>query len=462
MHSKPDVTAPPATPTYDEIDGVFTGDPLSAAARVVETITEPYVLYESGGRYSIGIGSLAEIRVDTTAAVLTTRDGEQHTLPWSGAPLDRVTELLDKLGGLGLAEWRAYGWAGFELAYANAGRTDLLCDHPLLHLMIPHTEVTLEPGRATVRSTHPDETRRIGGLLAGDIPERRYQPRPVDVVGGDRERYCDAVAAAVQEIEDRKLQKVILSRVLPVERPVDLVGTYVVGRRCNTPARSFLLDAGGVRAAGFSPEIVVEVGPSGLVRTQPLAGTRALAGIAEHDLDRRSDLLSDAKEIFEHAISVKVAYDELVELCGTDSVRVDNFMTVKERGSVQHLASSVTGQLPAGVGPWRAFEALFPAVTASGVPKTDAYAAIHRHETLPRGLYSGAVFAVDHTGAMDAALVLRSIFQQGGRTWLRAGAGIVAQSRPAREFEETCEKLRSIAMHVVPLEGTAGATAPAR
>ena len=93
-----------------------------------------------------------------------------------------------------------------------------------------------------------------------------------------------------------------------------------------------------------------------------------------------------------------------------------------------------------------------PVVTASGVPKEASYDAIRRHERAPRGLYSGAVMTVDHTGAMDAALVLRSAFRKDGRTWLRAGAGIVLQSTAEREFEETCEKLESVARHLVPRE----------
>jgi anthranilate/para-aminobenzoate synthase component I len=125
-------------------------------------------------------------------------------------------------------------------------------------------------------------------------------------------------------------------------------------------------------------------------------------------------------------------------------------MTVKERGSVQHLASRVSGQLAGGRHAWDAFGAVFPAVTASGVPKDAAYASIRSHETEMRGLYSGAVLTVEQGGAMDAALVLRAVYRQNGRTWLRAGAGIVGQSLPEREFEETCEKLGSVARFLVP------------
>jgi salicylate synthase len=234
-----------------------------------------------------------------------------------------------------------------------------------------------------------------------------------------------------------------------VEHPIDIIGTYAVGRRANSPARSFLFSLDDRCAAGFSPETVVEVTNNGIVRTQPLAGTRARTGTPETDNALRTELLRDSKEIFEHAISVKVAYDELINLCGDSVVEVTEFMVVCERGTVQHLASSVRGKLDDAQDAWDAFAALFPAVTASGVPKQSAYSVIRELESTERGLYSGAVVAYDSDGSMDAALILRTVFQQDGRTWLRAGAGIVEQSRPERELTETCEKLSSVARHLV-------------
>ncbi len=258
------------------------------------------------------------------------------------------------------------------------------------------------------------------------------------------------VASAVQEIRRRRLQKVILSRIVPVPGDIDLVSTYQAGRLGNTPVRSFLLDLGVQRSAGFSPETVVEVSADGDVSTQPLAGTRALSGDPVVDRNLRAELLGDPKEIFEHAISVQVAQDELRTVCDAGSVRVTEFMAVENRGSVQHLSSRVSGRLEQGRNAWHAFAELFPAVTVSGIPKAVAFELIRRYENEPRNLYSGAVLTVDSDGALDAALVLRAVFQRGGRTWLRAGAGIVEQSTPDRELEETCEKLRSISRFLVP------------
>ncbi len=115
---------------------------------------------------------------------------------------------------------------------------------------------------------------------------------------------------------------------------------------------------------------------------------------------------------------------------------------------MQHLASRLTGRLRPDAGTWDAFASLFPAITATGVSKRSALQALARHEEGPRGLYAGAVFRGSTGGALDAALVLRTLIGEGNETWLRAGAGVTAQSSPEREIEETCEKLRSVAPHL--------------
>jgi anthranilate/para-aminobenzoate synthase component I len=145
----------------------------------------------------------------------------------------------------------------------------------------------------------------------------------------------------------------------------------------------------------------------------------------------------------------------MAAVCTSGTVHVRDFMSVKERGSVQHLASEVVGRLAEGACAWDALSVLFPAVTASGIPKDAACALIQEVEQ-ERGPYSGAVLLADADGTLDAALVLRSVFRRAGRTWLRAGAGVVAQSDPTRELEETREKLLSVARFLIP--GPADAT----
>ncbi|MGK4596671.1 salicylate synthase [Amycolatopsis sp. w19] len=433
---------------YVETSIEVAGDPLEVSARLAEAGPHgEFVIYEKDGQWSYAGGVLAEVTLDRDGARL----GGVRTarLPWSDRPLRQVKELL---GMVPVRGWRAYGAATFELSYAKDGDLKHVDDQPLLHLVVPKSEVRIGSGRAWVRSTDPDTLAVLVDLLGRPAEGRESDAVPLDVRQTGRDEYRAAVAGAVQDIADARLQKVILSRLVQVDEDIDLVGTYVLGRRRNTPARSFLIRLGGLEAAGFSPEIVVSVTEDGTVVSQPLAGTRALTADAATNDRLRGELLSDEKEIYEHAISVKVGNDELLTVCEPDSVGVRNLMTLEERGSVQHIASRVTGKLSAGHDAWDAFSAVFPAVTASGVSKEAAYEAIRRYETERRGLYSGAVLTVDESGAMDAALVLRTVYRQDGRTWLRAGAGIVGRSQPDREFEETCEKLDSVARFLVAAE----------
>lgn len=423
-------------------------DPLAAVTRLAAAHPDQdYVCYEGPAGWAFATGVVAELRMDRTRTVLRTAADGETSYRTLRHPLRAIPRLLDSLP---LTEWRCYGWVGYEVAVAEAGLDGLVTDGELLHLVVPGVEVRLHASGTLLRALDPDDLDAVEKLLAAAGPGPSATAAPVAVDAAGQDAYGSAVSRAVEDIKGGRLQKVVLSRSVEVEGPVDLVGTYAVARRANTPARSFLFSLGGLAATGVSPETVVVVSDEGEVTTQPLAGTRALTGDGARDAELRTELLGDSKEIFEHAVSVKVAYDELVELCGPEPVSVPEFMVVRERGTVQHLASSVRGRLGERVGAWDAFAALFPAVTASGVPKRTAYEVIAELEGSPRGVYSGAVLVHDADGSLDAALVLRTVFQEGGRTWLRAGAGIVEQSRPEREFTETCEKLSSVARYLVP------------
>jgi salicylate synthase len=458
------VTAPLV---YHERTVSFGGDPLAAAARLARSAQAPFAVYERDGAWCLGAGAVAEIVLSWDEIRYRT-GGAWRVEPVGEAPL---RSLAGVLAALPVAGWRAYGWAGFELGPRAHGLAGPRASEPLVHLIVPAREVRLEVGTASLRAVEPQTLDALADQLAdaAEPAEAESTLVPADLERG-AEDYRRIVARAVDDIHAGRLRKVILSRVVPVDGEIDLVATYERGRRANTPARSFLLDVGGLRATGFSPETVVEVAADGRVSTQPLAGTRARDGGAADggaaDRARREDLLADPKEVYEHAVSVQAAQDELRAVCDPATVVVDEFMSVLERGSVQHLASRVSGRLASGNDAWDALAVVFPSITAIGIPKTAAYGLIRDYESAPRGLYSGAVLSVGADGALDAALVLRTVFQRDGRTWLRAGAGIVGASRPERELEETREKLRSVSRFLVaappPAAGPAVPTGPDR
>ncbi|GAB2715373.1 salicylate synthase [Nocardia thraciensis] len=413
---------------------------LAAADRFGE-----YVMYERPGEWVFAADPIGSVELDAHE-LRVAWDGRATATSWSGRP----AEVIDRaLAALPLSGRNTYGWIGFEFcAWSLAATAHLPERTPLAHLMIPRIEVRIDATGVRVAGATPGEAAEIHELVAAAQGSALPLPRQADITI-DPTAYRNRVAEAVGEIRDGKYQKVILSRKVELPFVVDVPATYRLGRANNTPARSFLLRLGVLEAAGFSPELVAAVDGERVVTTEPLAGTRAFGRGPEADRAARADLVSDPKEIVEHAISVQTSFAEIAAVAVPGTTAVSDFMAVRERGSVQHLASTVRGRLEPGRTSWDALETLFPSVTASGIPKRDGVDAVFRLDHDPRGLYSGAVVTVSPTGALEATLVLRAVYQTAEGAWLRAGAGIVAQSTPDREFEETCEKLGSVAPYVV-------------
>lgn len=413
-------------------------------AALPESDGEQYLLYERDGHWVLAIGALASIELDSDELRII-RDGLTQRQTWRGRPGPVLGEAVDRLL---LETDQAFGWIAFEFgAYRFGLQKRLAPQTPLARVFWPRTRIVVTDTAVQLLNAedrHRDIVSRV--LSAGPPPTPAASG--LDVTA-DTTDYRSRVATAISEIAAGEYHKVILSRCVDVPFALDFPSTYRLGRRHNTPARSFLLQLGGFRALGYSPELVAAVHCDGVVVTEPLAGTRALGRGVARDRQARADLESDSKEIVEHAMSVRSSLREIEEVAESGTSAVVDFMTVRERGSVQHLGSTVTGRLDASKDRMDALETLFPAVTASGVPKGASVDAILRLDESPRELYSGAVVMFSADGGLDAALTLRTVYERDGRTWLRAGAGIIAGSTPDREFEETCEKLATLAPHLV-------------
>jgi salicylate synthetase len=422
--------------------------PADLAAELVAALPErdgdQYLLYEHDGQWVLAIGALAMIELDCHELRIT-RDGVTQRQMWSGRPGPVLGEAVDRLL---LETDQAFGWIAFEFGAYRFGLQERLAPQaPLARVFWPRTRIVIT-GDAVRLCDAEDRHREVVSRLLSAGPPLTPTASAVDVAA-DATDYRARVGAAIAEISAGDYHKVILSRCVAVPFALDFPSTYRLGRRHNTPARSFLLRLGGFRALGYSPELVAAVRGDGVVVTEPLAGTRALGHGAARDRQARDDLESDTKEIVEHAMSVRSSLQEITEVAEPGSAAVVDFMAVRERGSVQHLGSTVTGRLDASKDRMDALETLFPAVTASGIPKAAGVDAILRLDESPRELYSGAVVMFSADGGLDAALTLRTVYERDGRTWLRAGAGIIGASDPDREFEETCEKLATLAPHLV-------------
>ncbi|KAH6712661.1 ADC synthase [Leptodontidium sp. MPI-SDFR-AT-0119] len=316
---------------------------------------------------------------------------------------------------------KIHGYVGFNYAAHIRGQSCTHGEWPLLCLMVPRTEVIIHA---------------ITDLLDSKSTFASQSPITMDSEKGTV-KYSSLVAKAVAEIKSGKYTKIIISRAVDLTDELDMPATLLRGRRGNNPARSFSFNHERFQATGFSPEL-------------PLAGTRSRLGTDEEIAICRHDLLNDPKEIIEHVVSVMAAIDELKKFCDKPSVIVEELMAVRDCGSVQHLGSRVSGKLAEDKDGFDAFNVLFPAITASGIPKALVLDATHLLEDRPRELYSGAVL-IDGMDTFEGTLVLRTVSQHGKKGWIQAGAGIIDQSTPERELTElteTCGKLASIAPYL--------------
>ena len=423
---------------------------ISIATLASSGLFENYMIYERGGECWFG-GDVSRSVILYADRLESLHKGRLAVRQASGKGL--IQALVEELSTW-KGEWQASGWAGFELAYALNDPTRLNESEragkvPLFYLCQPKLSVSLNQKNRHIETKNAQLKNSAMKLL--DNPrDFHITTQGVEVPGSGI--YQKIVNNAVKQIQNGALEKVILSRKLVLDFSPDFVATWLHGRHHNTPSRSFSMKLGGWQASGFSPEIVMSLDRNRIVTTEPLAGTCRRDGFARDDFSRFSKLYSDPKETHEHAISVYLSTSEIKEVCDDSSIAIRQFMERKERGSVQHLASTICGKLKQGLNAWDAFAHIFPAVTASGIPKKAAFKEIRRSEKESRGLYAGAILHVDYHGTLDAALVLRSLLGHEGSAWLQAGAGIVSYSKPERELTETSEKLSSIAPWVVGLE----------
>jgi len=199
-----------------------------------------------------------------------------------------------------------------------------------------------------------------------------------------------------------------------------------------------------VSLVGSSPEVLVRV-EDGTVTVRPLAGTRPRGATAEEERALAEDLLADEKELAEHRMLVDLGRNDVGRVAEYGSVSVPDLMVVERYSHVMHIVSQVEGRLRDGLGAVDVFKACFPAGTVSGAPKIRAMEIIDELEPVRRGPYAGAVGHFNYGGAsMDTAITIRTVMVTGGKAYVQAGAGIVADSDPASEYEETLNKARAL------------------
>jgi anthranilate synthase component 1 len=220
---------------------------------------------------------------------------------------------------------------------------------------------------------------------------------------------------------------------------LDALAIYRGLRAVNPSPYMFFIDVGDVALVGSSPEMLVKV-EEGTVETHPIAGTRPRGETLADDQRLARELLADPKERAEHVMLVDLGRNDLGRVCETGSVRVTELMGVQLYSHVMHIESSVVGRLASGRRAVDALRAAFPAGTLSGAPKVRAMEIIDELEPTKRGPYGGAVGYLGWGGNLDTCITIRTLVCRDGAVHVQAGAGIVADSVPATEYEETRSK----------------------
>jgi anthranilate synthase component 1 len=205
----------------------------------------------------------------------------------------------------------------------------------------------------------------------------------------------------------------------------------------------FMLKTPRVNLIGSSPEIMVRV-EDGLTTVRPLAGTRRRGASEAEDQRLATELLADPKERAEHVMLVDLARNDIGRVAQYGSVNLSDVMQVERYSHVMHITSNVTGKLSPGRSALDALRASLPAGTVSGAPKVRAMEIIDEIETRRRGPYAGAVGYIDFTGNMDTCIALRTLVMQGQTAYVQAGAGLVADSVPSEEYQETLNKAKGL------------------
>jgi anthranilate synthase component 1 len=272
-------------------------------------------------------------------------------------------------------------------------------------------------------------------------------PKPLDesdfISGFSREGFENAVRRAQEYIRAGDIFQVVLSQRLSVPfraRPVDV---YRALRSLNPSPYMYFLDLGATRIVGSSPEILVRQ-QHGTVTLRPIAGTRPRGATPEEDLALETELLADPKERAEHLMLIDLGRNDIGRVSRTGSVRLTESFAVERYSHVMHIVSQVDGELADRLTSMDVLKAAFPAGTVSGAPKIRALEVIRELEPIKRNIYAGAIGYIGWSGDTDTAIAIRTAVIQDGRLHVQAGAGIVHDSDPAKEWEETMNKGRAL------------------
>ncbi len=289
--------------------------------------------------------------------------------------------------------------------------------------------------------------------LRNEAPEIGILSFRKPIVNFVKNSFENAVDKAKDYINQGDVFQVVLSKRYDFQIEGDFIGFYRSLRAINPSPYMYFLKSGSRQIVGSSPEMLVRV-QNRKMETFPIAGTRPISQNPSENELLAKELLGDPKECAEHVMLVDLARNDVGKVAEYGSVHVPEFMQVHQYSHVQHIVSHVTGNLRGDCESYDALKAVFPAGTVSGAPKPRAMEIIEELEPVRRGPYAGAVGYFSYNGNADFAIAIRTLFADGCRAHVQAGAGIVADSVPEREWFEAGQKAQALMKALMVSGGT--------
>ena len=420
---------------------------LHETAYLLESLEGPQKL----AQYSF-IGFDPRLMVRIKNGVATTRDertGDQETQRITD-PLSSVRQVL-RTCSVKDENFRLVGGAVGYISYDAVRYWERLPSKTIDYLGFPDVQMGVfddgvvfdhRKNVAYYYSLGEDRYNQVVGLIDGpsEAEPLSFQKPTVSFT---KARFENAVDRAKEYIRQGDIFQVVLSKCYDFRFKGDLIGFYRSLREINPSPYMYFFKSGSRQIVGSSPEMLVRV-ENRMVETFPIAGTRPIAENPAENQRLASELLADPKERAEHVMLVDLARNDVGKVAEYGSVCVPDFMQVHTYSHVQHIVSRVVGSLRENCESYDALKAVFPAGTVSGAPKPRAMEIIEELEPVRRGPYAGAVGYFSCNGNADFAITIRTLFADGNRAHVQAGAGIVADSVPEREWFETEQKAQAL------------------
>lgn len=304
--------------------------------------------------------------------------------------------------------------------------------------------------RGDVKAAYEDAAGRIARIRArlasrsletpGSVSTKSHSPIESNMT---KSAFLTAVRRAKNHIRIGDIFQLVLSQRFTRQTAAHPFNLYRALRSVNPSPYMFFLSCGGFHLVGSSPEVHVKV-EDGVVELRPIAGTRPRGRTGEEDKRLADELSKDTKELAEHVMLVDLGRNDLGRVCKTGTVKVSEFKVIERYSHVMHIVSHVKGLLSSGKDAFDVIRATFPAGTVSGAPKVRAMELIAKFEPEKRGPYAGLVGYFSFSGNFDSCITIRTAVVENGRVWVQAGAGVVLDSDPTREWEETRNKAKGV------------------